>query len=436
MSFNVEVGLITKILETRDLMPVRENQIKLSFFQGDNRNAYQFILDQVSSTGEVPTIRVFQRRFPTYPLDKFIEQGSEQVGNEESMEYWCSELRRKVEYNTLADAVDDAAKALLDNQNSEEAMKILRNKLTFLDSEVEFSHEESVSNTEGRKEAYLKKKKNEGMLGISTGFKHLDFMTKGLIPSTLTVILATAGTGKSWFEVLIGAHCSFNGMRVLQLMTEMSNDIMRDRYEAAIFSKLYGSLNYEAFRSGKLTTKQEREYFSFLESDMSDMGEIILANATGVMNVASLIEKHKPDIILIDGVYLMEDDQGAKDDWLKIAHITRDLKKLAKKLKTIIVVNTQADQNTSKKTGPELSSIRYSRAVGEDADNVIALYQDAVMRSDGEMGIKILKQREGMLGKLLNNWDFSSMNFSEIYMEKEESGDEEKENTIDIERLE
>ena len=159
------------------------------------------------------------------------------------------------------------------------------------------------------------------------------------------------------------------------------------------------------------------------------------------MGVSAEIDKYDPDIILIDSAYLMEDDQGAKDDWLRVAHITRDLKKLAKRCKKPIVINTQADKNTSKKTGPELGSIMYTQAIGQDSDNVIALFRDEIMLNDREMGLKVLKQREGTLGKLTINWDFDTMNFSDIFMESnEESPVEESEgdapkNTLDINEL-
>ena len=143
----------------------------------------------------------------------------------------------------------------------------------------------------------------------------------------------------------------------------------------------------------------------------------MIESATGVSSVVSVVEREKPDLVLIDGVYLMEDEQGAKDDWLRVTHITRDLKKVAKNWHIPIMVNTQADKNTSKKTGPELGSIMYSQAVGQDSDNVLALFRDEVMINDKEMGVKVLKQREGVLGKVLIQWDFHRMNFDSIYSE-------------------
>ena len=61
-----------------------------------------------------------------------------------------------------------------------------------------------------------------------------------------------------------------------------------------------------------------------------------------------------------------------------------------------------------------------------DSDNVLALFRDEVMFEDKEMEIKVLKQREGMLGKVVINWDFTRMNFDSIYSEGESSFDEEQ----------
>ena len=248
-------------------------------------------------------------------------------------------------------------------------------------------------------------------------------------------------THNTWLEVFIGSYCMLQNCKVLQFVTEMSEDIMRDRYEAMLYSMMYGELNYNSFKSGTLSLEQEKQYFEFLENDLPNCEPLIIATASGVMGVSAEIDKHKPDIVLIDGVYLMEDDQGAKDDWLRVAHITRDLKKLAKRSKLPIFINTQADKNTSKKTGPELGSIMYTQAIGQDSDDILALYRDEVMLSDKEMCLKVLKQREGVTGKVMMNWNFDVMDFSEIYAETNDSNFTDdgqpvkSENTIDIDDI-
>lgn len=432
-SFDVEKGFISKLLQTKDIMSVKDYQIKPNYFSGESRLAYQFIYDTVLSTGEVPSVRAFQRKFPRYELDYVKVDGEKVVGTEENIKFWCDELRLKVKHNTLADVVSSMAEKLQDFQ-TEDAYALLKKQIAYIESEVvESSDVDLTKGTEDRKQAYLDRKNNKGMRGIPTGFRHLDFILKGLENETLTTVIANTGVGKTWLEIIIGANCQLQNYRVLQFVTEMSEEIMRDRYEAVLFGKCYGSLNYNAFKSGALSLEDEKKYFEFLEEDLPHFEPLIIATATGVMGVSAAIDKYDPDIVLIDSAYLMEDDQGAKDDWLRVAHITRDLKKLAKRCKKPILINTQADKNTSKKTGPELGSIMYTQAIGQDSDNVLALYRDEVMINDHEMGLKVLKQREGTLGKLTLNWDFDHMDFSEIYMEQsEDHGDDIPDNTLDV----
>lgn len=251
-------------------------------------------------------------------------------------------------------------------------------------------------------------------------------------------------THNTWLEIIMGSYLQLQNYRVLQCVTEMSEDIMRDRYEAMLFAMCYGEdFNYNAFKSGALDLKTEKLFFEFLENDLPNFEPLYITTATGVMGLSADIDKYNPDVIFIDSAYLMEDDQGAKDDWLRVAHITRDLKKLAKRCKKPILINTQADKNTSKKTGPELGSIMYTQAIGQDSDDVWALFRDEVMINDKEMALKVLKQREGILGKLLLNWNFDVMDFSEIYADtneqdfdadgdSDESTHSSKDNTLDI----
>ena len=118
-------------------------------------------------------------------------------------------------------------------------------------------------------------------------------------------------------------------------------------------------------------------------------------------------------------------EQGAKDDWARITHITRDLKKVSKRVSKPFLINMQADIKSSNRTAPNLKDIKYSQAIAQDSDNVLSLYRDEVMIADNEMGIRVIKQREGTLGKVVINWNFVKMNFSSIYSELESSPESE-----------
>ena len=415
--YSVEKGFISKLLECKDFKLLKDKQIKPFFLTGDNRRVYQYITEVFTKTGEVPTVRVINQKFPSYSFESHNVEGQEVVGTDESLAYWCDELRVKAKHNRMADIIEEVADKM-DDGESEEAYALLKKGVWKIEDEiVESDSVDITQDVDDRKQAYLERKKNKGMMGIPTGIPHLDYMLKGLVKETLTTLIAQTGIGKTWFLVLVGAYAQLNGYKVTCFITEMSTDIMRDRIEAMLFGMMYGDFNYSKFKSGSLSDEQEKLYFQFLEEDLPRLEPLILETATGVSSVVSVIEQEKPDLVLIDGCYLMQDEQGAKDDWLRVTHITRDLKRIAKDWHIPILINTQADQNTSKKSGPNLGDIKYSQAIGQDSDNVLALFRDEVMLNDREMGVKVLKQREGTLGKVMINWDFETMNFTSIYSE-------------------
>ena len=416
-SYSVERGFISKLIESRDMKLLKDKQIRPYFFSGEHRRVFSFIETNFKETGEVPTPRVIGQKFPSYQLETHTVDGVESVGTDETLLYWSGELRTKAKHNRLADITEGVAEKL-DNGETEDAYSLMKKGVWKIEEEiVENESVDITKDTEDRKQKYLERKKNKGMIGIPTGIQHLDYILKGLIKETLTTLIATTGVGKSWFFVLIGAYAMLNNYKVCFFITEMSTELMRDRFEAMLFGMMNGDFNYGKFKAGNLTTEEENAYFEFLEEDLPRLEPLVIETATGVSSVVSVIEREKPDLVLIDGVYLMEDEQGAKDDWLRVAHITRDLKKTAKNWHLPIAINTQADKNTSKKTGPELGSIMYTQSVGQDSDTILALFRDEIMINDKEMGIKVLKQREGVLGKVFINWDFDKMNFKGIYSE-------------------
>ena len=435
--YSVEKGFISKLVESKDFKTLKDKQIQPFFLTGDNRRVFLYISQMFKETGEVPTPRVLKQKFPNYELETHIIENKEVVGTDESLLYWCSEIRLKAKHNRMADITEEVAEKL-DNGDTEEAYSIMKKGVWKIEDEiVESSSVDITKNTEDRKQAYLERKKNKGMMGIPTGITHLDYILKGLIKETLTTLIAGTGVGKTWFLVLVGSYAMLNNYKVVCFITEMSTQLMQDRFEAMLFGMMYGDFNYNNFKSGNLNLETENRYFEFLEEDLPKLEPLIIETATGISSVVSVIEREKPDLVLVDGAYLMEDEQGAKDDWLRVTHITRDLKKTAKNWHLPILINSQADKNTSKKTGPELDSIMYAQSIGQDSDNILALYRDEIMINDKEMGIKVLKQREGVTGKSVINWNFNKMDFKSIYSESSAGNninDDEDEDTADEEQ--
>lgn len=370
MATKCETGLISKLLETKDMQTIQEYQIKPSFFIGAHKQVYNYIVKHVRKHGTVPTVRVIEDKFPDYDLYTYKKKPKdlvETVGTEEVLSYWCDELKTKVKHNKMVDMVEDVAENLED-LSTEDAYERLRTGLAELDNETSDIVSVKINDTaEDRKKMYLERVNSGGMLGISTGFNILDYITKGWIDECLITIVASTGVGKTWLEVLFGSNALLQGCTVQQFVTEMSTSLMQDRYDAMLFSKLHSEgMNYKLFKSGRLSPKMQKEYFEFLDEELPSLEPLYVETATGVMAMEQRIKEVNPDIVLVDAVYLMEDDQNARDDWLRVAHITRDLKKLAKRLHKPIIINTQLDEKTAKKTSPKLGDIKYTQAIGQD----------------------------------------------------------------------
>ena len=416
--YDIEKGFISKLIETGDILLVKEKQINSSYFNAENKRIFSFIEKYYLEHGSIPTERVLNIDFPYYKLERYTKENI--CGTEESLLHWCNEVRKKKKHNKIADIVESMAENL-QSKDSEKAYELMKKGVLYIENEVEETSSVDITqDVESRKKMYLDKKKSKGLMGITTGIDSLDNITLGNEKETLTVIIAKTGIGKSFLTFLLGAYAQINGYRVLQFTTEMSTEMVRDRYEALLFSMIVGDFNYSRFKKGRLYPNEEEQYFEFLDTHLPRLEPLIIEQAIGVSSVSAKIDQYKPDLVLIDGIYLMEDERGSKEDWLRITHITRDLKILAKRKKLPIIGNSQADSQTSKKTGPELENIGYSKAIGQDADKIWALFQDDQMRTDKEMKIKVLKNREGTLGSITMNWDFTVMNFDSIYSNTEE----------------
>lgn len=124
--YDIEVGFISKYLETKDTLLVKDMQIKRSFFSGDNKLAFDFILNHQKETGEIPSVRVFERRFPHYKLEKYTNANV--VGTEESLQFWCTELRKKVKHNTIVNTLEEVGD-LLQDLDTDKAYSLLKTAL-------------------------------------------------------------------------------------------------------------------------------------------------------------------------------------------------------------------------------------------------------------------------------------------------------------------
>lgn len=199
----------------------------------------------------------------------------------------------------------------------------------------------------------------------------------------------------TWLMVSTAVHAFKHGRRVLFITMEMPTEQIRRR-AAAVWSKT----NYQALRSGQLTVSERQRYFDDLDA-LSELDGFILSGGdenrgTGITALGAKIQEYNPDIVFVDGVYLMHDDRGGKrsSDWQAISHITQDLKSLGKRANLPIVGSTQSNRQGEKTKGASLSEMAFSDSFVQDGDYVIRLIHGQKEKDDREAIVTLPGIRE------------------------------------------
>jgi replicative DNA helicase len=263
--------------------------------------------------------------------------------------------------------------------------------------------------------------------GIPSGFVGLDNLLHGWQPEQLITLVGRAKAGKSTILMTFAAAAQSSGVPVLFVSFEMSNDEQQSRYDSII-----SHLSHDKIRTGRLnkqqmadlykTAKQWANYPSFILSND------ITANMT-VSGIAAKAAEYNPGLIIVDGVYLMEDESGERRGSPQaITNITRALKRLAQTRRTPVLCTTQVldwklGHGKGKKVGKiTQGSIGYSSSFAQDSDALLA-----VEREEGTdiAYISIVIARNAPSDRRVAiEFDWDNGSFEEIDAETEQSATE------------
>lgn len=214
----------------------------------------------------------------------------------------------------------------------------------------------------------------------------LDRYTGGMAQGDLIYLIGRLGTGKTTFALWILSKLLQKGRRVLMV----SNENRADDVVAKIDSYI-GGFNPIKKRTMEWTEddKNRISTVSFIAAHME--GEVYIPNrpVQDTREVQSLIYSYQPDIVIVDGIYLMN-GAGNGDHWEKITTISRNLKQIAKDNSLPIMGIHQASRNAVGKR-IEVEHVAYSDALAQDADLLLAVNPE----DDGSVFLESIKNRWG-----------------------------------------
>lgn len=242
--------------------------------------------------------------------------------------------------------------------------------------------------------------------GVPTGFSRLDSLTSGFQNSDLIILAARPGMGKTALSLNIARNAAVSaGVPVVFFSLEMSKEQLSMRLlcsEARLdFSKLrdgrFDSEQWEKLTEAASTLSNAPIYID----DSAEMTSLDIKTKCRRLKMEKNI-----GLVVIDYIQLMKPRRHLERRDLEISDISRSLKSLAKELDIPIVglsqLNRMLESRSDKR--PQLSDLRESGALEQDADLVIFIYRDEVYNKEennpkkGIAEIHLAKQRNGPVG--------------------------------------
>jgi replicative DNA helicase len=251
-------------------------------------------------------------------------------------------------------------------------------------------------------------KRGSAITGVATGYHELDKILLGLQPSTLTIVGARPGMGKTSFALGILAHVGVVVQRPALLFSlEMGHLELTQRMLAS-----EAEVNGQNLQTGQIRT-QDWPKLGTAVTRLSNAPIFIDDNPNvTVMDIrarARRLKKSEGDLglVVIDYLQLMTGRGRAENRQTEVAEISRGLKILARELEVPVVALSQLSRNLESRQDktPMLSDLRESGSLEQDADVVLFLYREseyndevAIDRADDAL-VDVAKHRNGPTGK-------------------------------------
>jgi replicative DNA helicase len=253
--------------------------------------------------------------------------------------------------------------------------------------------------------------------GLETGFIDFDELTGGLHDSELVILAARPSMGKTALALNMAEHVSIDehgpGKAVLLVSLEMSALELGDRLLCS-----RARVNSHRLRNGQLNAEESRRLIQ-TAADVSRAPLFIddspSRNITEIAATARRLKRQDSlSLIVVDYLQLIEPDNPRDPRQEQVARISRRLKGLARELSVPVLCLAQLNRQVeaSRESRPQLSHLRESGAIEQDADVVAFVHREEFYQNNeedrerlkGQADLLIRKQRNGPIGDIKLTW--------------------------------
>ncbi len=260
-------------------------------------------------------------------------------------------------------------------------------------------------------EYQLRAENKKAFNGLMTGINGLDRLTNGLQKTNLIVLAARPGVGKTSLAMNIVEHAAIINDKICAVFSlEMSKPELLKRLWTSV-----AEVNQSKLNSG---TADEKEWLRMVKALPLIEKSKIEVDDSSIITPAEMFSKCRRikskygrlDFVMVDYIQLMRSGEKAENRVQEVAAITRDLKIMAKELDVPVLALSQLRRpDKSEKKEPQLSDLRESGAIEQDADLVMFINRpdmtatdEDIQKNKVESGIAYLRVAKNRHGGLDN----------------------------------
>lgn len=410
---DVQQALLSKIVHGQDIVAAVNGRITTEFFTDDRyKRVYQFLLDHWQKYGTPADLAVVQASFPSYDWPEYRQ----------SIDYFMDALRERRKRAILTECMGEGVR-LLQTPDDPDAMTKMVEAITQAVFQVRVETAPTLDADLIKDEEFFRlldeRMLDPGFLrGLDTGFRGINYVTGGFQAEQFVTLIGLPKSLKSAMLLYMAMRCHQQGKHPLFIGFEMSNDEQFQR----LYSMASG-VSLTRIMHGTLSLKDRRRIDRAHGQMKGLLNTIIFSvdieNALTVSGVQAKAMEYQPDILFIDGAYLMQSEipkveQGSA---AALTDIARALKRLAQHMRIPIVVTTQASQTRSRGGKLTAESAMYTQAWRQSSDVLLGVERvEAEGPDDGEIHVKVkvLNSRSGPRAETYVVWDWNKGSVIEV----------------------
>lgn len=414
-NIEAEIAVLGSMLLDKEAIGRAIELLDASFFYKEaHKKIYLTIIDLYDKNKAVDIITLVEKLRSLNILDEaggpaYITSISSSIPTSANIEHYAKIVREKAILRNLISTSTRIVSESYDNASSVDDLldraermifEITANKIegkTLSIKDVIKSSIETIDNLYQRK---------ENITGLATGIHDFDVITAGLQKSDLIVVAGRPSMGKSAFVGCIAEHVAVVEKAPIAFFSiEMAKEQLVQRMLCS-----HARVDSHKVRTGFLS---QSDWPKLVNAAGKLSGTRIYIDDTPSISALELRAKarrmkaqHDISLIIVDYLQLMQGAGGIENRQQEISEISRSLKALARELKVPLIAVSQLSRAVEQRSDrrPQLSDLRESGAIEQDADVVVLLlreeYYNPTEENKGIAEVIIAKQRNGPVGAM------------------------------------